>query len=46
MFPPGAQHPDLIKPTEQINLELKHVRMQILRLYPEFLSHPIFDDCA
>lgn len=39
-------HPGLVKPTEQINLELKHIRMQILRLYPEFLSHPIFDDCA
>ena len=44
--PPGAQHPDLIKPSKQINSELKHVRMQILRLYPEFLGHPIFDDCA
>lgn len=43
---PGAQHPGLVKPIEQIDLELKHIRMQILSLYPEFLSHPIFDDCA
>jgi len=42
----NAQHPDLVKPTELINLELKHVRMQILMLYPDFLSHPIFDDWA
>lgn len=42
----GAQHPGLVKPIEQIDLELKHTRMQILRLYPDLLSHPIFDDCA
>lgn len=41
-----AQHPDPVKPAELINLELTHVRMQILMLYPDFLSHPIFDDCA
>lgn len=43
---PGAQHPGLVKPIEQTDLELKHTRMQILRLYPDFLSHSIFDDCA
>ena len=42
----GAQHPGLVKPIEQIDLALKHTRMQILRLYPDFLSHPIFDDLA
>jgi hypothetical protein len=42
----GTQHPGLMKPLDQIVLELGPVRMQILRLYPEFLTHPIFDDCA
>jgi hypothetical protein len=42
----GTQHPGLMKPLDQIVLALGHVRMQILRLYPEFLSHPIFDDCV
>jgi hypothetical protein len=42
----GTQHPGLMKSLDQIVLELGLVRMQILRLYPEFLTHPIFDDCA
>jgi hypothetical protein len=42
----GTQHPGLMKSPDQIALELGHVRMQILRVYPEFLTHPIFDDCA
>jgi hypothetical protein len=42
----GTQHPGLMKPLDQIVLELGPVRMQILRLYPEFLTYPIFDDCA
>jgi hypothetical protein len=42
----GTQHPGLMKSSEQIVLELSPVRMQILRLYPDFLTHPIFDDCA
>jgi hypothetical protein len=41
-----TQHPGLMKSSDQIVLELGPVRMQILRLYPEFLTHPIFDDCA
>lgn len=41
-----AQHPGLLRPTEQIISELMPFRMQILRLYPDFLTHPIFDDCA
>lgn len=40
------QHPDLMKPDEHVVRELKPFRMQILRLYPEFLTHPIFDDLA
>lgn len=40
-----TQHPGLIKSTEQIILELGPFRMQILRLYPDFLTHPIFGDC-
>jgi hypothetical protein len=41
-----AQHPGLLKPTEQIILDLMPFRMQILRLYPDFLTHPVFDDCV
>lgn len=41
----ASQHPGLMKSTEQITLELGPFRMQILRLYPEFLTHPIFGDC-
>jgi hypothetical protein len=42
----NTQHPGLMRSLDQIVLELGPVRMQILRLYPEFLTHPIFDDCA
>jgi hypothetical protein len=42
----NTDHPGLMKSLDQIALELGHVRMQILRLYPEFLTHAIFDDCA
>jgi hypothetical protein len=42
----GVQHPGLMRSEEQIFLELSPVRMQILRLYPDFLTHPIFNDCA
>jgi hypothetical protein len=41
-----AQHPGLLRPTEQIVSELMPFRMQILRLYPDFLTHSIFEDCA
>lgn len=38
------QHPTFMRPTEQVIKELSPFRMHILRLYPEFESHPIFDD--
>jgi hypothetical protein len=43
---PITQYLSLMKPSDQIIRELGPVRMQILRLYPMFLTHPIFDDCA
>jgi hypothetical protein len=40
------EHPGLLKTKQQIASELMPFRMQILRLYPEFSTHPIFHDCA
>lgn len=42
----GLQHPSLLRPTQQVIQELGPFRMQILRLIPEFITHPIFDDCS
>ena len=33
-----------MRPTEQIIEDLYPFRMQILRLYPDFVTHPIFAD--
>lgn len=38
------EHPSFMRSVEQIVEELFPFRMHILRLYPEFESHPIFDD--
>jgi hypothetical protein len=37
-------HLDLLRPQEEVVAELFPVRFQILRLYPEFASHPVFND--
>jgi len=37
-------HPSFMRPDEQIKTELRPFRMQVLRLYPDFESHPIFND--
>lgn len=40
----AAEHPGLLKPKEQVVSELMPFRMQILRLYPDFLTHPVFEN--
>jgi hypothetical protein len=40
----SAHHLTLLRPQEEIVSELFPVRFQILRLYPEFASHPVFND--
>lgn len=40
----NLQHPGLLKPNEQVVRELGPFRMQIRRLYPSFVTHPVFDD--
>ena len=37
-------HPTFLRPTEEVIAELHPYRWQILRLYPDFHSHPIFHD--
>lgn len=37
-------HLTLLRPQEDIVAELYPVRFQILRLYPEFVTHPVFHD--
>jgi hypothetical protein len=37
-------HLTLLRPQEEVFAELFPVRFQILRLYPEFASHPVFND--
>lgn len=39
-----TNHPSFMRPDEDIKKELVPYRMQILRLYPDFESDPIFDD--
>jgi len=40
----SAHHLSLLRPEAEVVAELKPHRMQILRLYPEFVSHPVFAD--
>lgn len=40
----SAHHLSLLRPEAEIITELYPHRMQILRLYPEFVSHPVFAD--
>jgi hypothetical protein len=37
-------HLTMLRPQEEVIAELFPVRFQILRLYPEFASHPVFND--
>jgi hypothetical protein len=39
-----AHHLSLLGPEAEVVAELYPYRMQILRLYPEFVSHPVFAD--
>jgi hypothetical protein len=39
-----AHHLSLLRPEAEVVAELYPYRMQILRLYPEFVSHPVFAD--
>lgn len=39
-----ATHHILLRSEAEVVAELKPCRMQILRLYPEFVSHPVFGD--
>jgi hypothetical protein len=39
-----AHHLSLLRPEAEVVAELYPHRMQILRLYPEFVSHPVFAD--
>jgi uncharacterized C2H2 Zn-finger protein len=39
-----AHHLTLLRPEAEVVAELYPHRMQILRLYPEFVSHPVFAD--
>jgi hypothetical protein len=40
----SAHHLSLLRPEAEVIAELYPHRMQILRLYPEFVSHPVFAD--
>ena len=40
----SAHHLSLLRPEAEVIAELYPHRMQILRLYPEFASHPVFAD--
>jgi hypothetical protein len=40
----SAHHLTLLRPEVEVVAELYPYRMQILRLYPEFVSHPVFAD--
>jgi hypothetical protein len=40
----SAHHPSLLRPEAEVEADLRPHRMQILRLYPEFVSHPVFAD--
>lgn len=40
----SAHHLSLLRPEAEVKAELRPYRMQILRLYPEFVSHPVFAD--
>jgi len=39
-----AHHLDLLSPEAEAVAELYPYRMEMLRLYPEFVSHPVFAD--
>jgi hypothetical protein len=39
-----THHLSLLRPEAEVKAELYPYRMQILRLYPEFVSHPVFAD--
>lgn len=40
----SSHHLSLLRPESVVVKELYPYRMQILRFYPEFVSHPVFDD--
>jgi hypothetical protein len=40
----SAHHLSLLRPEAEVVAELYPYRMQILRLYSEFVSHPVFAD--
>jgi hypothetical protein len=40
----SAHHLSMLRPEAEVVAELYPHRMQILRLYPEFVSHPVFAD--
>jgi hypothetical protein len=42
--PASAHHLSLLRSETEVVAELYPYRMQILRLYPEFVSHPVFAD--
>jgi hypothetical protein len=44
MNAPSVHHLSLLRPEAEVVAELYPYRMQILRLYPEFVSHPVFAD--
>lgn len=37
-------HPSLLRPQAEVIAELYPYRMQILKLYPDFVTHPVFSD--
>lgn len=41
---PNKHHLGLLRDEQEVTTELYPVRGQILRLYPAFASHPVFDD--
>jgi hypothetical protein len=44
MKPVSTHHISLLRPEAEVIAELYPYRIQILRLYPEFVSHPVFAD--
>jgi hypothetical protein len=43
---PGDEHPDFLRPAEDIGTELFPYRMKILRHWPDFLTHSMFQQQA